>query len=347
MPTQTEPSDNHRTNGVSGGSGSRTGGGAGTTTALQLTEPLEKRLRRWMVRGSIAAFCISLGIHVVMLLIAAIWTMGIAHAGGSTGREAGEIDLAIMSEAELGAIEEAALDAGSPSIGDLSEADVSPDALDANLPSVESAVGAAIGDIADQMSGAGGDIGGVSGLGESGAGGGAAKFFGVEATGTRFAYIVDVSGSMQGPKLGAMKIELIESIDALLEHMQFFVSPFSSDAMLIGDKEKWTIASDNGKKWARGLIMELPSYGGTVPLPSFQKAFDLKPRPDAIYFMTDGQFAEDVAPLVANMNKRGKRVPIHCIAFDIQDQAVEVMMKKIAAESGGEFTSVPLTRSHR
>ena len=117
--------------------------------------------------------------------------------------------------------------------------------------------------------------------------------------------------------------------------------------MLLGNKDKWTAASDNGKKWSRDLIKDLPSYGGTNPVPSFQKAFDLKPRPDAIYFMTDGLFAEDVAHLVSNMNKRGKRVPIHCIAFDIQDKAVEVMMKKIAEESGGQFTSVPLVRSTR
>lgn len=328
--------------------GSGTGGFALHQSELAVPEePLGRKIKRWIIRGSMTAFALSVGLHLLFLLLAAIWTLGVAHAGGSTGREAGEIDMAIMSEAELGAIEEAAMDAGSPSVGDVSEAAVTPEALEGNLPAVENSIGAAIGDIADSMSGAGGDIGGVSGLSESGAGGGAAKFFGVEAAGTRFAYVVDISGSMQGSKLNSLKIELIESIDALLEHMQFFVSPFSSDATLLGNKDKWTLASDTGKKWARELIKDLPAYGGTNPLPSFQKAFDLKPRPDAIYFMTDGLFDPEVAHLVGNMNKRGKRVAIHCIAFDIQDQNVEVLMKKIAEESGGDFVAVPLSRSPR
>jgi hypothetical protein len=321
-------------------------------STLVRAEPLAVSVRRWIIRGSLSALGLSIGLHLLFLIGAAWWTINAAQAGGSTGREAGSIDLAIGTESELAAIEEAALAAGNPDLGDVTEAVSSPDALISDLPAVESAAGAGgVGDIAESMGGAGGDIGGAGGLGgfgDSGSGGGgAAKFFGVEATGTRFAYVVDVSGSMQGAKLNAMKIELIESIDALLEHMQFFVSPYSTEAMLLGNKDKWTVSSDNGKKWARDLIKDLPSYGGTNPVPSFQKAFDLKPRPDAIYFMTDGLFAEDVAHLVSNMNKRGKRVPIHCIAFDIQDQTVEVMMKKIAEESGGQFTAVPLTRSSR
>lgn len=298
-----------------------------------------------------SAFGLSLATHIMFLTIAAVWTLGAGGLGGmAPGGSTGDVELAIMSEGELGALQEAATEAGSPQVSDIAEPTLGSQALEDNLGGVESGgAGGEIGDIAEGMSGAGGDIGGAGGLGESGSGGGGggAKFFGVEAAGTRFAYVVDVSGSMQGAKINALKIELIESIDSLLEHMQFFVTPYSSDAMILGNKEKWTVASDGGKKWAKDLIKDLPSYGGTNPVPAFQKAFDLKPRPEAIYFMTDGLFAEDVVQLVANMNKRGKRVAIHCIAFDIQDQAVEQMMRKIATDSGGQFTSVPLVRSKR
>ena len=40
------------------------------------------------------------------------------------------------------------------------------------------------------------------------------------------------------------------------------------------------------------------------------------------------------------MNKRGKRVPIHTIGFDMQDPAAEQLLKRIAEESGGRYSPV-------
>jgi len=322
-------------------------------TGAEISPSFGQRVRPWLIGGSISAFSISLAIHILFLIIAAAWKLGGGDAGGSTGREAGgEVGVAIMTETELGALQDAAMEAASPAQA-VADSDAS-----VSLPELTSEIGGSgesdvpvgdIGGISEGLGGAGGDIGDETGFGEvgGGAGGGAAKFFGLEASGTRFAYVIDVSGSMQGAKLSALKIEIIESTDALLEHMQFFVSPYSSDAFLLDKKNKWTSSSDNGKKWARDEIKDLEAMGGTNPVPSFQAVFDLKPRPDAIYFMTDGLFAEDVPHLIMQMNKRGRKVPIHCIAFDIQDKAVERMMKQIADESGGRYTSVPLTRNGR
>ncbi len=310
---------------------------------------LHRQIGVWAFRGSMAGFGVSLLVHLLFLLIAAIWTVGVGQAGGAGGDAGrGEIELAVMSDTELSALQGASLEVETPTIADAAS-------ISAELPEMLAPVadsggspglpGAAdgIGNVGDGMGGAGGDIGQGAGLGESGSGGGgAASFFGVEATGTRFAYIVDTSGSMQGAKMGAMKVELLESIKTLLEHMQFFVSFFSNDAMPMGQRLKWTPASDTGKKWAADQAMQQQAYGGTNPLPAFQVAFDMTPRPDAIYFMTDGLFDEGVAAEVAKMNKRGRRVPIHCIAFDVQEKGVEQLMKRIAEDSGGRYTAVPL-----
>ncbi|MBC7773498.1 MAG: VWA domain-containing protein [Pyrinomonadaceae bacterium] len=310
------------------------------------------RVVRWTVGGSLVGFLTSLGVHGILLLIAAYWIVGGTSGAPGESGSGGDIQMAIMSDTELSALEAAAgMDSVSPASAiEEGDAFTTPEVLEgpSGVPDVTGPTG--LGGAAEGLGGAGGDIGEGDGMGDGiggGSGNGTATFFGVEASGTRFAYVVDVSGSMQGPKLSALKMEIIESIDSLIEHMQFFVSPFSSDGMLLGNKDKWTPSTDVGKKWALQQVKDLQCYGGTNPLPSFQKVFDLKPRPDAIYFMTDGMFEPEVGGLVAKMNKRGKKVPIHCIAFDIQEKAVEDAMKAIAEESGGRYVAVPLSGSKK
>src|SRR5207248_843954 len=89
----------------------------------------------------------------------------------------------------------------------------------------------------------GGQAGGAGG---GGGGGGAASFFGVEARGTRFAYIIDISGSMDLgvgtadiKRIDILKAELSKSVDALLENAFFFVALFSSDAKPLGGRMEW------------------------------------------------------------------------------------------------------------
>jgi hypothetical protein len=301
---------------------------------------------RWWLRGSLAGISISLLVHLAVLGVAAIWTITVAQAGGAGNRDTGEIELAVASETELAGLEGAALEVQTPNVADSAMADApSPEPLGVGDPVLSEGslnAGGGLGGVTDGMGGAGGDIGGSAGLGEGGSGGGASKFFGLEATGTRFAYIVDVSGSMQGPKLQMLRTELIESITSLMEHATFYVVPFSNDAAPMGNRTKWTQANDAGKKWIREQATHLNAYGGTNPLPAFQLVFEMNPRPDAIYFMTDGLFEESAAVEIAKMNKRGHKAPIHCIGLNLEEKGAEENLKKIAQDSGGRFIAVPL-----
>jgi hypothetical protein len=74
-----------------------------------------------------------------------------------------------------------------------------------------------------------------------------------------------------------------------------------------------------------------------MPFPAFEVVFSLRPRPDAIYFMTDGQFEPSVAVELARLNVED-RIPIHCICFVSKE--AEALMKKIAEDSGGTYTYV-------
>src|SRR5262249_53760813 len=104
-------------------------------------------------------------------------------------------------------------------------------------------------------------------------------------------------------------------------------------------------ASDEGKRWAVQRVKEVEAQGGTVPDGAFESIFAMKPRPDAIYFMTDGLFDPSVAEKIAWLNRGGKRIPVHCLAF--MDRSSEATMKEIAERSGGTYTFIEGPRRKR
>jgi hypothetical protein len=310
---------------------------AGEQGADAPQESWHRRFVRLAPPATLLGLSISLLVHLLILLIAALIAIGGAQAGGAGAKEGPSVELAVVTDSELSAMQQAALEFETPPVSETP----TPDA-----PAVES-LDAQAGDLASELtvpssvsiSAGGGDITGLSSLGAGGIGGGAASFFGAEARGTRFAYIVDVSGSMgYDNKLEILKRELARSIDALTENSQFQVVAFSSNAAALGGRREWSDAGDAGKAWARKAIAGLSAGGGTIPSPAFAIVFSLRPRPDAIYFMTDGEFDAAVALDLLRLNAESK-VPIHCIAFVSKE--AEALMRRIAADSGGTYTYVP------
>jgi len=112
---------------------------------------------------------------------------------------------------------------------------------------------------------------------------------------------------------------------------------FASGAQPLGGRSAWREATTGGKVWARKHINAINAGGGTQPLPAFQEVFNVRPRPDAIYFMTDGEFNAEVASEIIRLNSR-RRIPIHCITFVNRD--AEELMRRIASHSRGTYTHV-------
>jgi hypothetical protein len=54
--------------------------------------------------------------------------------------------------------------------------------------------------------------------------------------------------------------------------------------------------------------------------------------------MTDGLFDAGIADRVAAMNRTGKKIPIHCIAF--AEKGSEALMRRIAEQSGGTYNYI-------
>lgn len=294
---------------------------------------------RWLRLSGMAGIAISCVVHLVLLSAAALVVL--ASSAGDDRTAGAPVQFAVLSEADLAELAGGTLDTAAPAVpdspaADLPEIDITvPDTLglEAMRETLQASGGGGTG--AGDISTGGDGLGGGGG----GAGGGTgAGFFGVEASGNRFAYIIDVSGSMAiGGKMDAMRSELLRSLNALLENHSFMVVPFSSDAAPLGGRSGWTDGTDQGKSWARRAAMDLQPIGGTNPSPGFFYVFSQRPKPDAIYFLTDGEFAPTVAAEIAGLNGEFD-VPIHCIAFGTRD--AEPVMKRIAEQSGGTYTYV-------
>ena len=295
---------------------------------------LMERVRVWTPRALAAGIVVSLLLHLMIMVIAGQIRFSHAQAGGA-GPLTDAVEMAIATDTELAEIEQELLEAEPPPVPDMPTPELASLEMtdEAGGDEATSLIEAA--DIGAEVGA--GDIGGGD-LGAGGSGGGAASFFGVEARGTRFAYVVDVSGSMNiAGKIDLLRQELAKSIEALLENAEFLVVLYNSDASPLGGRTAWVEGTPAGKRWARAALAKVSAGGGTNPLPGFEIVFGRRPRPDAIYFMTDGEFDAQVAVDIMRMNSEA-RIPIHCITFVNKD--AEELMRRIATHSGGSYHHV-------
>ncbi len=181
---------------------------------------------------------------------------------------------------------------------------------------------------------------GVSGQSALGGAGGAASFFGISSKGERFAYIVDKSGSMSRQKMALATSELMRSVRSLPDYASFFVVFFSSSMDLPSWQKNWVRARQKEftalSRWVSGI----DTGGSTEPLGSFRRVLGLNPKPDVIYFLTDGEVYGVTAEEIANLNRRGQPTVINTIAYATQQS--QQLLEQIARESGGVYRFVPV-----
>ena len=300
--------------------------------------PLRTLLLRAVTNAAVAGVVISLLVHAIGWIAASGLVIGMRGGTSAGGGDEG-VGMAVVTAAELSELTELALGVQAPVVPDVEfQAPESAGVMD-DAPGADE--GGSIGEVTDvgPLAG-GGDIGpgGGEGLGGSGGGGGA-SFFGVEVQGNRFAYVVDVSTSMEtADRIGTLRKELAKSINGLLESSQFYMIRYSTDAAVMTDRKEWIDASATGKRIGRIAVETLLATGTTNPVPGFELALAVRPRPDAIYFMTDGEFPQENAELIAALARKAK-VPVHCICLGNQDG--EKVMRMISKSTRGTFTFVP------
>jgi hypothetical protein len=252
--------------------------------------------------------------------LADIWSEGDDAVGGSppAGTESGRSTVAgrsVLAPASIASI----------SLPDLSSA----------LPAKEELVQSALG----SKLGKGWAPGGGRGNGAGDGGHGGPQFFDLETAGTKVVYVLDRSESMQARhaearnRLERVKTELIRSVGELAGEMEFFVIFFNHNTLAMPAEKLQPATLENKRKYLEWCTKMKPG-GATDPCDALQRALDLKP--DVIYFLTDGDFSEDVAGVLRSQNTRG--VPIHTIC--IGNSAGERQLKEIARQHNGTYKFV-------
>lgn len=192
----------------------------------------------------------------------------------------------------------------------------------------------------------------------------ATQFMGQTAKGSRFAFVIDYSKSMSKTQLAVMKHELYTAVDTVGEQglvsLLFFSGPvWRPDQDAKGVEEHW--AGSNGKGWylkdgAPGpnprwllphrknlaallrMIHQTPTTYGTDWYPPMKLALSMNPRPDVLFFMTDGSCPKNsvdrTLELVESLPPGS--VQINTVALGVAEEKVPGL-KAIAELTGGTF----------
>lgn len=144
-------------------------------------------------------------------------------------------------------------------------------------------------------------------------------FFGQPARGRRFAFILDMSGSMAGRRWVRCRAELTTALAQLSPPAEYYVVLFSSGAVEPPDQTGWTIADEANIAGVLDWIGSIRPSGGTYPRTAFERVFALPARPDAICFLTDGEICGFTARDCARLRATGTSSAIGSVLKSVRN----------------------------
>ncbi|MFO0967677.1 MAG: hypothetical protein U0793_19115 [Gemmataceae bacterium] len=169
------------------------------------------------------------------------------------------------------------------------------------------------------------------------------QFLNSQGTGRHFCIIADHSLSIGDPSLALIKKEIVKTLSSMNERSSFYVILFAKEPLPMPGAGWLSATKDNIDKTA-GWMAPIGRLWGTIPAPAFRKALALEPRPDVIFFMTDGQLQPKKATsLIADLNRKEPKVPINTILFTKSaaivppENRARADLEIIARDSGGTF----------
>ncbi len=193
---------------------------------------------------------------------------------------------------------------------------------------------------------------------------GATSFMGQKASGSRIAFIIDYSKSMKPDQLGVMKHELYSAIskigDSAMVSVLFFSGPVwrpEQDGEL--QKQEWQnegfhhywvkegrkapepkyfVANSTNLEAMKRYIYETPTTAGTDWYNPFSYSLALNPRPNVIFFMTDGSTSKTSIDRTMALVKElpPGSVQINTVALGLSEKQA-LPLQEIAEITGGSF----------
>lgn len=184
-----------------------------------------------------------------------------------------------------------------------------------------------------------------------------AKFFGMRAMGNKFVYVLDRSGSMayessdvkdyKVSRFDVARIELMNSVESLRPHQEFYVVLFSTSMEQMFDRRalvpQAVKATPENKARLKEWLWNDRANGGTDPRSSLKLAF--KMNPDAIFMLSDGEFRDEIRdgnPRSIDIARKqvAENTPIRINSIALEDDNSKANMEELSAVSGGQFKFV-------
>ena len=173
------------------------------------------------------------------------------------------------------------------------------------------------------------------------------EFFGTRSYGSDFVFVIDCSSSMSVQYRWDRAVEeLVATLDQLDKKQKFLVLLYNDHNFVMfgsGPGQKLIPANRENKRRIKNWLDDATPFAGTKPGDSIKLA--LKKKPDAIYFLSDGELRDRTMFDLRfwNVPRRGpdghKRLtPIHTILLG--SNFGRKTMRTIAEENNGIFTHV-------
>ena len=332
--------------------------GSETSAAVPPSSSLDFREREDSPERSVGGFgptlmampswLVSFIVHLTLLLVLATCTL-VAHHDGPIFLEFSQTPVSNEPSVMEVSIEE-------PASEDPFESLESDDALvmDLDLPPVDLQEHAKLPEMFDEI-----DAFDVSGLPEfssepvvvkkaaSQKGNESTEFFGTPSYGSDFVFVIDCSDSMSREYRWERAVkELVATLEQLDKKQKFLVMLYNTQSyMMFGapDDQKLIAATEANKRRIKTWLNSARPFSGTRPAKSMQLA--LRKKPDAIYFLSDGELRDDTMFGLRTWNVARKDpdgikrlTPIHTILLG--SNFGRQTMKTIADENNGIFTHV-------
>lgn len=158
------------------------------------------------------------------------------------------------------------------------------------------------------------------------------SFYGIQAPGDTFVFVIDNSTSMlDGGRLASAHSALNSAIRRLKFPQKFYILAFDAGTLAVPWGPYISAQSADARK-VPGWLARLTQKDGTLPGPALRQAIGL--NPSAVFFLTDGQFDDPTPAQIKAWNTA--KVPVHVIDLGpaIDSSAT---LRQIAEESGGFY----------
>lgn len=170
---------------------------------------------------------------------------------------------------------------------------------------------------------------------------GEVRFFGIDAEGRSFIFIIDMSDSMADYNaLQLAKREVLAGIENLKTDQRFSVIFYNDNHQVLRDRTGKTglfFANDIHKTSARNFISSKTPSGGTDHYPAIMEALNL--GSEVIFFLTDADKPRLTPSELEKIKRRNNgRASIHTVKFGkYDDLKINDFLRRLASQNNGTY----------